>query len=528
MTVRFPGAPTVLPAVALLGFIAFAGSACNPAPRDPLGGSTVTAMYSGDVGIFSPTWDDSPKFLLFLPLVNYEQGSFCGDPTPVLAERWEHSPDFREWTVFLRPGVLWHDGEPFTAEDVAFTIDILTHPDVLNYNAGAVDSAIVLDPLTVRLFLDAPSSWPLDGWPTFLPKHLLENEKPGEYYEWEFWKSPVGNGPFRFVREIPLMAIELEANPDYFRGKPEIDRVVIKVTAGGSRSGLLELRSGDADIIGTNLVEAPAILRDPQLQIAYRVSTSHTRWLLYHPEHPIFSDRRVRRAMSHAIDRPALQAALGLPTGLPVTDGPYSVCQFDSGVMTEPWPYDQREAVRLLEEAGWIDHDGDGVRDREGRPFRFGMVVSGRDVRPAVLLQAELRGIGIEVEIEQSEGTIAMERLHSGEFEAGIFPAVLPYQLIAPYPSQSVRTIMHRAYPEIVELMDSIRVAPTGAERDRQWRDLGRRFRADLPATFLYPNAYPLAATRRVQGLEWEDWAPPAWRWPFGGLEFLSIEEDGE
>jgi hypothetical protein len=86
---------------------------------------------------------------------------------------------------------------------------------------------------------------------------------------------------------------------------------------------------------------------------------------------------------------------------------------------------------------------------------------------------------------------------------------------------------MHLAYPDIVELMDSIRVAPAGAERDRQWRELGRRFREDLPASFLYPNVYPLAATRRVQGLEWDDWAPPAWRWPFGGLEFLWVEEDG-
>ncbi len=527
MALSLPFPLTAMLRVVLPGLVTFVAAACSPAPRDAPDVRTVTVMYSGDVGIFSPTWDDSPKFLLFLPLVNFEQGSYCGEPTPLLAERWEHSPDYREWTVFLRPGVLWHDGEPFTAEDVAFTIDILTHPDVLNYNAGAVDSAVVLDPLTVRLFLDAPNSWPLEGWPTFLPKHLLENEEPGEYYEWEFWRSPVGNGPFRFVREIPGTAIELEANPDYFRGRPEIDRVVIKVTAAGSRSGVLELRSGGADIISADLVGAPAIADDPRFQVAYRVSTSHTRWLLYHPEHPIFSDRRVRRAMSHAIDRPGLQAALGLPEGLPVTDGPYSVCQFDSGTITEPWKYDQREAVRLLEESGWADHDGDGVRDRDGRPFRFSIVVSGKDLRSAVLLQAELRQIGIEVEVEQTEGTIAVERLHAGEFEAGIFPAVLPYQLIAPYPSHPVRTIMHLAYPDIVELMDSIRVAPAGAERDRQWRELGRRFREDLPASFLYPNVYPLAATRRVQGLEWDDWAPPAWRWPFGGLEFLWVEEDG-
>jgi peptide/nickel transport system substrate-binding protein len=484
----------------------------------------VTVLYSGDVAIFSPTWDDSPKFLLFLPLVNYERGAYCGEPTGVLAERWEHSADYREWTVFLRDGVRWHDGQAFSAEDVAFTIDVLTHPEVLNYNAGTVDSAAVVDPLTVRLFMSEPSRWPLEGWQTFIPKHLLEDEDPAEFHDWEFWKNPVGNGPFRFVRDVPQTAIELESNPDYYRGRPEIDRVVIKVTAAGSRSGLLELQSGDTDIVGAELVEASTLARDPRFQIAYRVSTSHSRWLLYHPEHPIFSDPRVRRAMSHALDRSALQAAVGLPEGTPVTDGPYSVCQFQSGTVTDPWPHDRTEAARLFEQAGWTDGDGDGVLDREGHPFRFTLVVSDRDVRSAVLLQAELRQIGIEMEVDRTDGSLAVDRLHDGDFEAGIFPAVLPNQLIAPYPARPVSAVFKTAYPEIVALMDSIRVAPDAEDRRRQWLELGNRFRDQLPATYLYPNAYPLAAGQRVRGLEWEDWAPPAWRWPFGGLEFLSVE----
>ncbi len=487
--------------------------------------STVTLLYPADISLFGPRWDDSPKFLLFLPLVNYERGSSCGEPTPVLAERWEHSPDYREWTVWLREGVRWHDGVPVTADDIVFTIETLTHPEVLSYNAGPVDSALAVDPRTVKLFMSRPNRWPLDGWVTFMPRHLLESEDPAEFTEWEFWQSPVGNGPFRHARHVPGTMIELEANPDYYRGEPQIKRVVIKLSAAGSQSGLLELRSGNVDIIRTTLLQASAIERDPRHRVAHRVSSSHTRWLLYHPEHPIFSDRQVRRAMTHAIDRPALQAARGLPEGLPQTDGPYSVCQFESRTVIEPWAHDEAEAVRLLERAGWSDGDGDGVREQAGRDLRFTVLASRDDVRSAVLLQAQLRRLGIEMEIRQLEGSVAASRLREGDFEAGIFPHVLPIMLLAPDLPSPVSEIFLAAYPEIVALFDSLRVEPDRTAREGQFQRLAQRFREELPATFLHPMAYPIAASRRIRGFDQEGWIPPSWRWAFGGLEFLWIEE---
>ena len=117
---------------------------------------TITILYPAEERVLGPVWDDSPKFLMFLPLVNYERGSSCGELTPALAERWEHSPDYRVWTVWLRDNVRWHDGVPVTADDIKFTVDLLNHPDVLNYNALAVDSVMGLDEYTARIFLTEP------------------------------------------------------------------------------------------------------------------------------------------------------------------------------------------------------------------------------------------------------------------------------------------------------------------------------------------------------------------------------------
>ena len=135
--------------------LALLTAGCDRRPAAEPSAEAITILYPAEERVLGPVWDDTPKVLMFLPLVNYELGSFCGEPTPALAERWEHSPDYRVWTVWLRENVSWHDGVPVTADDIKFTVDLLNHPDVLNYNASSVDSVEVLDERTARIFLNA-------------------------------------------------------------------------------------------------------------------------------------------------------------------------------------------------------------------------------------------------------------------------------------------------------------------------------------------------------------------------------------
>lgn len=492
--------------------------------------SAITVLYPAEERVLGPVWDDTPKFLMFLPLVNYEENAACGELGPALAARWVHSPDYREWTIWLREDIRWHDGIPVTAEDIKFTIDLLKHPDVLNYNAFAVDSVTVLDELTVRIVLNEPGNWPLNGWVTFYPRHLLEQLEPKQFHEWEFWTRPVGNGPFRYVRHVPGTMMELEANPEYYRGRPGIERVIIRFVAAGSGSGLLEMSSGNADLTSIlSLLEARQLARDSRFRIHYRVSSSHVNWLVYNPRHRLFQDVRVRRALTQAIDRRALHAALDLPADLPVTDAPYTPCQFERRALATPWPFDPAAALRLMKEAGWLKETAKGSGHRIEEAFRFTTLVAAQHERAALVLQAQLRKVGIGMEIQRLDGNLIIHRIRNGEFEAVIPPFVSINPILTPSahgPDRSYAAF-REAYPNIVELLAAASRQPDMARKDEQFRELAAEFRRELPATYLFPRVYPIAARREIHGFYHDGWIPPAWRWVFGGLEWLSVE-DGE
>jgi len=261
-------------------------------------GSAVTILYDdpGDGFFLNPNRWDLAQFPIFLTLTTDELDE--AGPQPRLAERWEHSPDYREWTLHLRPDVKWHDGVPVTAHDVKFTMDLWAHPDVL-YPAGS-GSATVLDESTLRITYRQPSREPLNGWNVYYPKHLLESLDPKEFASWEFWKHPVGNGAYRVVRHVSRTLMELEANPDYCCGKPRIERVVLKFAGGAP---LTELLSGNVDVAQVSPVELPALAADPRFEAHYYGTGRVTVHLFWNHQNALFEQADVRRALTLAIDR---------------------------------------------------------------------------------------------------------------------------------------------------------------------------------------------------------------------------------
>ena len=341
------------------GSMAYAAVGCGRDPhRARAEQFTITVLPSSRAEWAFGPFGWTSQFLVFLPLVTRNAK---GELEGRLAESWEHSPDYCDWTIHLRKDVRWQDGVSVTAHDIKFTLDLLSNPEVLEIPPDAV-STKVLDNYTYTLKYHKPAGGsPLDDRTVYYPKHLLEKLDPKNCYDWDFWTHPVGDGPYRFVRYVAKTMIELEANPDYYRGKPRIQRVVLKY---GAAELLTELLSGNVDVIHTNRMDLLKLEGDPRFQ-AFDYMTGSVVAVVWNQRHPLFRDPRVRRALTLAINRRELHQVLNLPENTPVFDVLFTPEQFWRGALPAPLPYDPEQAKRLLEEAGWRDGDANGVRKRE-------------------------------------------------------------------------------------------------------------------------------------------------------------------
>jgi peptide/nickel transport system substrate-binding protein len=401
---------------------------------------------------------------------------------------------------------------------VKFTLDLLSHPDVIHTQVGAVSAAVVDDSTVVITYNYDRSS--LNTWTVYYPKHLLEDLEPKDISKWDFWKQPVGNGPYRYVRHVPQTMLELEANPDYYAGPPAIQRVVVKF----GRPNLTELLSGNVDVITyIDSVDALAIADDSRFRAYHILNNVLCRGIFWFQTDPLFGDARVRRALTLAIDRRELIHALNLPEFVPIIEAPYSKRMLQRRELPEPLPYDPHEARLLLEEVGWRDTDGDGIREKEGREFRFeAIVVNLPDWRRlAVFVQDYFRRIGIKMDIQFMDRSAMLARVKAAR---GDLSATFSLFLSAPGFLQEYlgpSSIIGYRNPEIYPLIDQMAGAVNPDDVDRIYRQLAEILSEDQPVTFLMPRVATFIAHRRLRGL-----SSPFRAIPSRHMEELWIEEE--
>jgi peptide/nickel transport system substrate-binding protein len=462
-------------------------------------------MYDDEYSVFRD--GQGTQFLMFIPLVDEDEEGRWREPR--LLERWEYSNDYTEWTFYLRKDVKWHDGKPVTAHDVKFTIELITDPNV-GYAARLFEEITVIDSFTCRIRSNRPFN-PLDiyAWMGICPRHLLEGLDTAEFWDWEFWTRPVGNGPYHYVRHVPKTMFELEANPDYYGGKPKIERVVLKF----GKNPLIELMSGNVDAVNDlSPLEAVKIAKDPRFNMYHTFYCGDVFAIMWNDHNDLFRNPAVRRALTLAINRHELHRVLDFPDNTPIFDVFITKGQFNRGELPEPLPYDPEQAKRLLDEAGWLEVRKDGVRENNGREFRFSLLVRPEETLGAVYIQDQFRKVGIRMEVVTLDRSVLKARGRSGEFDACLI---------------DIHLYAHNwgfgGYdnPEFERLLENVHWTPTPDEKDIAFRKLWPIFRTDVPFTFLYPQVRLNIVHRRIRGLK-----SPNRAYPGRFMEHLWIEEE--
>ncbi len=388
-----------------------AGSASNGPPvaeEDRYGGTVVVSGVS-DIQTMNSlvttdyTSDQHQAFVLFAPLARLDE-EFKAQP--YLARSWEINADTSQVILHLREDAAWHDGVPVTANDVILTFNLAKNPATGFPNASYFDfwdAAEVIDSLTVRFTIRSHNE-PFFGWArtALVPAHILSGTPPEELAKHPFGsQSPVGNGPFRFV-ERTSDAWVFEANEDFpqdLGGRPYLDRLVYRqIEDHVTRAA--ELRVGGIDL-AVDLI--PPVLSGLESSAEVRVvdiDAPEYDFIAWNSRRPFFQDPQVRRALTMAIDRGAMVRALRSGHGS-VATGPLGPWHWAYDATWRPLPVDPDSARALLDAAGWKDSDGDGIRDRDGQPFRFDLMIAPNPEREdiAVIVQAGLAAVGIDVQI---------------------------------------------------------------------------------------------------------------------------------
>lgn len=272
-----------------------------------------------------------------------------------LAESWEINADATQYTIKLRPGVLWHDGEAFTSADVKFTIELAAHPDSASYigaKFAGVTSIETPDDLTVVLNLEKGNATLLDAF-TFLvmlPEHALKDIAPAELTTSTWWlESPIGTGPFKWKAYEPGQFIELEAFEDYWRGRPKLDGIINRFFPEAG-SSVIALRSGDISFTYLTTDEALSLDGEASVQVLSGPSQV-VNYFGFDLTDPRFADQRVRQAFMYAIDRQVIidQLYSGQATAVPCT---YLLPQFLPAEVND-YAQDVEMAKSLLADAGF-------------------------------------------------------------------------------------------------------------------------------------------------------------------------------
>jgi len=518
---------------------------------EPVPGDSAIVRFETDADTLNPyTWATAPagrvmggpnNSNVFESLLYSDPNDYTKIQGRLAVSRPEISEDHLTYTFTIRDGVKWHDGTPFTAEDVLFSFKALMNPFadsgfVRSSLADLADVELVGDH-KVRMTMRKPyflNEIVLGEIVLIVSRHVFDpqgildsfkftdiispqnksNRKLKEFGE-QFNKhpnnrAPVGTGPFKFEKWDAGKQIVLVRNDDYWGQKPYLSQVVYRIITDDT-AALTALKAGEVDfnprvspIQYAQQTSGPAF--DQQF-VKDTIIAPNYYYVAWNEQRPFFKDKRVRQALTMLVDRDQIIETIRFGLGKPIAS-PFVLGSPQLDTDIKPLPYDPKRAGELLDQAGWVDHDGDGIRDRNGIPFRFELLGSSSSTLTGQLipvLKDAFQKAGIATTEKRIEFTVFTNTMRDHKFDAAI-TAWSGDLIMDPYQIWHSSSIANRGSnfvsfrnAESDQLIEQARVEFDEAKRKQiyfKWQEL---IHDQQPYTFLMYSVQPVAYRKRFQ-----------------------------
>ncbi len=445
---------------------------------------------------------------------------------PQLAERWTVSPDGKRFRFFIKKGILWSDGIELTADDVVYSFNIIKNPKTacapLKVYYVDVKNIRKIDRYTVEFTYSHPYFLAVElcGGLPIVPKHIFDDGT--DFNTHKNNRMPVGTGPYKLERWVTGKKLVLTVNDRYRGQKPDIKKVVYRLVP-EINVALQMLKKGDLDLMTLRTIQwvrqtdSEKFKRNFYKLEYYLPTYSYIGW---NAKRPYFADKRVRRALTHLINREEILEKLLFGLGKTVT-GNFYIFGKSYNKKIKKYEYNPDKAAELLKEAGWTDSDGDSILDRNGKKFSFTFTISSGSKfseRLTSILKEDFRKAGIEMNITRYEWAVFVSKLNSRDFDAVTLRWNLgysgdPYQLWHSSQIEKGSNFCSFKNDEADRIIIEARKEFNEDERVKMYRRFHEIIHEEQPYTFLYTTPALVAVSKRfgnvkvhLRGLKFLEW----------------------
>ncbi|MEO8381048.1 MAG: ABC transporter substrate-binding protein [Acidobacteriota bacterium] len=500
-----------------------------PPPGPRVGGRLIRRLES-DVNTLNYVMqgtDDERQVLQYLydPLIDFDENM---EAIPGTVARWEIADAGKTYTLHLDPRATFSDGQPVTAADVLFTLTTIIDQQSPQFSAwfDGLDrekSKAVDEKTALIVFREARVTQLYAFNIGVLPMHVYSK---GDFKK---NKAVIGNGPYVLKKRETGRSILVERNPNYWREKPPIDSVLFRVI-NDDNVAWSALQRGDIHVTRVNndawfhVKDDPAVNARITFHNVYPLAYNAIPWNL---KDPLFQDVRVRRALAMAFDRQAVIEKLYHGQARAIS-GPFPPDSWAYNTAVNAIELNPEAAKGLLASAGWSDSNGDGILDREGKPFSFTLLItagSKTSVDQSQIYQDALRGIGVEMSIATLDGAAFFDRVLQGNYQAALMSWALdpdpdPYSLFhsSQKPPAGLNVVNFES-PEVDRLLEQGRTEFDRSRRTETYHQLHEILAADQPTLWMVQVGMKWAVDRRVKnvrtakGLGLFLWNPGPFAW---------------